>query len=218
MYADSSCRDSGLQGHVRTQTKREIQSASSMSHEGSEGQGSRRPLRKGPTRVARLGQVRGRDSPRGARESPSHGPDLSRIPAPSEQGTGPRQHRRASRRDLVRGSTRIPAVVFVDTSAWYALVDEGDPHHSDAAALARLMGRDRRSWLVTTDYVLAETHTLLRVRLGVSAVRRFLDLLARTRRTRLVWVVESSMHRPFGCFFDMTTNVGASQIARASRS
>jgi predicted nucleic acid-binding protein len=52
------------------------------------------------------------------------------------------------------------------------------------------MGRDRRSWLVTTDYVLAETHTLLRMRLGVEAVRRFLDLLARTRRTRLVWVVE----------------------------
>jgi len=51
-------------------------------------------------------------------------------------------------------------VIFVDTGAWFALAVRSDPDH--AAAFAWL--QRNREPLVTTDYVLAETATLLRVR------------------------------------------------------
>jgi predicted nucleic acid-binding protein len=51
-------------------------------------------------------------------------------------------------------------VIFVDTGAWFALAVRNDPGH--AAALAWL-GANREA-LVTSDYVLPETATLLRVR------------------------------------------------------
>ena len=67
-------------------------------------------------------------------------------------------------------------MVFVDTSAWYASTVTSDPHH------ARLLAwqRANRLPLVTTDYVIDETLTLLRAR-GESARavifgRRFFDL------------------------------------------
>lgn len=65
---------------------------------------------------------------------------------------------------------------FVDTSAWYALLDGGDPHH-DAAA---------RHWgdllstesVVTHSYVLVETLALVQARLGVAAVETFVNELS----------------------------------------
>jgi|FaiFalFF_MnMetaG_3_1042247.scaffolds.fasta_scaffold18458_2 predicted nucleic acid-binding protein len=63
--------------------------------------------------------------------------------------------------------------VFVDTSAWYALLDRRDAHHPEAVrgleALRRMGLRP-----VTHDYVVVETVALLQRRLGVPAVRDFL--------------------------------------------
>jgi uncharacterized protein len=51
-------------------------------------------------------------------------------------------------------------VIFVDTGAWFALAVRNDPDH--AAAIAWL--ETNHEPLVTTDYILAETATLLRMR------------------------------------------------------
>jgi uncharacterized protein len=51
-------------------------------------------------------------------------------------------------------------LVFVDTGAWFAAVVPGDVNHAAAAAWFRR----NRCPLVTTDYVVDETLTLLRVR------------------------------------------------------
>jgi len=51
-------------------------------------------------------------------------------------------------------------VIFVDTGAWFALAVRNDPDH--AAAMAWL--ERNRQPLVTTDYILAETATLVRMR------------------------------------------------------
>jgi uncharacterized protein len=51
-------------------------------------------------------------------------------------------------------------VIFVDTGAWFALAVRNDPDH--AAAMAWLEAN--REPLVTTDYILAETSTLVRMR------------------------------------------------------
>lgn len=59
--------------------------------------------------------------------------------------------------------------VFVDTGAWYALVDRKDPDHADVRACLNA----HHDHLVSSDYILDETLTLLRYRLGWKAAHTF---------------------------------------------
>ena len=62
--------------------------------------------------------------------------------------------------------------VFVDTSAFYAVLDRDDDSHGSASAIwGRLLGS--RVALITNNYVLLETCALLQNRLGVAALRAF---------------------------------------------
>ncbi|MBI2756235.1 MAG: PIN domain-containing protein [Chloroflexi bacterium] len=82
------------------------------------------------------------------------------------------------------------APVFVDTSAWYAVADAGDSQHAVATRqFARLSVH--RTQLVTTNYVVSETYTLLRVRLGHTAATEFLRRLRASPRARRVFVEEA---------------------------
>jgi predicted nucleic acid-binding protein len=61
---------------------------------------------------------------------------------------------------------------FVDTSAFYAVLDRDDDNHASAKAIwGRLL--DNRAELFTNNYVLLETYALLQNRLGVAALRAF---------------------------------------------
>ena len=51
-------------------------------------------------------------------------------------------------------------MIFVDTGAWFAAAVRDDPDHG---AAMRWLGRNREP-LITMDYVLAETATLIRMR------------------------------------------------------
>ncbi len=59
--------------------------------------------------------------------------------------------------------------LFVDTGAWYAIVDRKDPDHNNAAAYIKA----NRIPLITTNFVFDETVTLLRRRLGWGIARDF---------------------------------------------
>ena len=62
--------------------------------------------------------------------------------------------------------------VFVDTSALYALLDEGDAHHAEASdVLRRLVGTE----LVTHAYVVVEISGLVGRRLPWPASERLID-------------------------------------------
>jgi uncharacterized protein len=62
--------------------------------------------------------------------------------------------------------------VFIDTSAFYALLDRSDENHLEAKREWNgLLDEDRT--LVTSNYVLIETVALSQNRLGMSAVRGF---------------------------------------------
>ncbi len=68
-------------------------------------------------------------------------------------------------------------MIFVGTSAWYALEVEDDTNHKRAL---RLLGtlRDRRyGSILTTDYVLDEPVTLLWLRHNAVSALGFLDKL-----------------------------------------
>lgn len=58
---------------------------------------------------------------------------------------------------------------FVDTSAWYALLDNKDPDH--APVTDTLKTHEKR--LITTNFIFDETLTLVRYRLGWSQARAF---------------------------------------------
>jgi len=65
-------------------------------------------------------------------------------------------------------------IVFVDTSAIYALLDAGDSNHERARlATGRLLGEQ----LVTHSYVVVELVSLVRRRLGPDAAARLIDEL-----------------------------------------
>ena len=60
--------------------------------------------------------------------------------------------------------------IYVDTSAFYALLDRADPYHKEASSLwVTLM--DNNSTLVTSNYVVSETMKLLQKRIGFEAAK-----------------------------------------------
>ncbi len=66
--------------------------------------------------------------------------------------------------------------VFVDTSAFFALVDSHDQEHAGALAIQTRLIAER--WrLFTTNFVLAETHALVLARLGRAVAGRVLRQL-----------------------------------------
>ena len=73
--------------------------------------------------------------------------------------------------------------LFVDTAGWMALADAADPMH----AVSR---RERDAFLqvggvlLTTDYILDETLTLIRFRLGLRAATEWWEQINASRRIR----------------------------------
>jgi predicted nucleic acid-binding protein len=66
--------------------------------------------------------------------------------------------------------------VFVDTGAWFALQVTDDRHHRRAReALPKLLAGFKT--LVTTNHVIGETYTLLRMAKGYAQARKFLEVL-----------------------------------------
>ncbi|HEY7391869.1 MAG TPA: PIN domain-containing protein [Bryobacteraceae bacterium] len=63
-------------------------------------------------------------------------------------------------------------IAFVDTSAFFAILDEDDQDHSRAQETWRRLLREGHL-LLTTNYVLVETSALLQRRLGIAALQTF---------------------------------------------
>ncbi len=78
---------------------------------------------------------------------------------------------------------------FVDTSAWYALLDRADPRHE--AAADRWRGLLPAEPLLTHNYVLVETSALVQRRLGIAAVDTFVNELSAP--ATIAWV-DADLH------------------------
>lgn len=71
--------------------------------------------------------------------------------------------------------------VFVDTSAWYAIQVVDDAHHSRARDIfPELLKKSRK--LITSNHVIGETYTLLRVTRGYNEAMRFITLVRESPR------------------------------------
>lgn len=79
--------------------------------------------------------------------------------------------------------------VFVDSGAWFAVQVADDGHHVAATeALPALLEGSKA--LVTSNLVVGETYTLLRLAKGYREARRFLDTLASSAKLERVFVSE----------------------------
>ena len=86
-------------------------------------------------------------------------------------------------------------MILIDTGAWYALSDPQERHHGHAAALFGLLTKGEQGRMVTSDYILNETYTLLRMRLGIEPVKRLRHLLGQSSSIQLVRVSDNDFER-----------------------
>ncbi len=73
--------------------------------------------------------------------------------------------------------------LFADTAGWMACADAADPAHDHARA-SRDAALEAGHLLVTTDYVVDETLTLIRMRLGISAAEAWWTQIEASARVR----------------------------------
>jgi uncharacterized protein len=79
-------------------------------------------------------------------------------------------------------------LIFVDTSAWYALKATDDRFHGDAVTFYDALATGRYGSLVVSDYVLDETATLLMDTKGGRMATGFLDEALSSKSVRVIWV------------------------------
>ena len=95
--------------------------------------------------------------------------------------------------------------LFVDTAAWVAMADG-----ADRMGASTRTARDRwladGGWLLTTDYVVAETLTVLRVRLGIDAAEAWWTQIADSQRLRWEVIDPSRAEKARAIFFRYRDN------------
>jgi predicted nucleic acid-binding protein len=75
----------------------------------------------------------------------------------------------------------------VDTSGFYALLVEDDPHHVRAKDYLERAARARRRF-ITTDYILDESATLLKARRQAQLLRAFWESVFASSACRVEWM------------------------------
>jgi hypothetical protein len=90
--------------------------------------------------------------------------------------------------------------VFVDTGGWMACADRADPAHG-ACTTARDAALEAGRLLVTTDFVVDETLTLIRFRLGLAAANAWWQQVDGSARLRWERVEAARFERARGLFF-----------------
>lgn len=77
--------------------------------------------------------------------------------------------------------------LFIDTSAFLALEDKSDAHHEAARRFQREMRLHGPCEIFTSAYVLDETLTLIRRRLGIQPSITFAKNIRSSRITKVIW-------------------------------
>jgi predicted nucleic acid-binding protein len=90
--------------------------------------------------------------------------------------------------------------LFVDTTGWMACADAADHAHGRARA-ARDKALEAGALLVTTDYVVDETLTLIRMRLGLAAAEKWWTQVDASARVRWQWIGPEHSEKARSLFF-----------------
>lgn len=83
-----------------------------------------------------------------------------------------------------------PGRVFVDTGAWFAIQATDDAHYDAATdALPKIVETSKS--LVTSNLIIGETYTLVRLSKGYREAKRFLDKAAQSQKLERLFITES---------------------------
>jgi hypothetical protein len=91
-------------------------------------------------------------------------------------------------------------LIFVDTSAWYAVEVEDDVNHEKACKFLSLIASGKYGISITTDYVLDETLTLLRSRRDLTSATTFMDKIKKSSSVRVFWIDENLFEKALDIF------------------
>jgi uncharacterized protein len=78
-------------------------------------------------------------------------------------------------------------MIFVDSGAWIALLDERDGFHQPARAFQGELAKGSHGRLVTTDYALDEAVTYLRLHGPAGLVGDFRKIVTTSESVHIVW-------------------------------
>ena len=89
---------------------------------------------------------------------------------------------------------------FVDTAGWMAMADSKDPLHQEC-----LNSRDewfeKGGVLVTSNYILDEALTLIRMRLGIEAAEKWWAMTSESPRCKVEWITPERKEKAVHWFF-----------------
>lgn len=97
-----------------------------------------------------------------------------------------------------------PGTVFVDTSAWKAFYDENDDRHREARSFMESVAAKRLPvrLFVTSDYVMDETLTLVRLAHSHAKAVEFANTVSSSRAARLFFVGEDLFNKALTMFIE----------------
>ena len=91
-------------------------------------------------------------------------------------------------------------MIFIDTSAWYAVEVEDDINHKSACKFLAQIASGKHGVAVTTDYIIDETLTLLRSRRGLNSALSFIDKIRNSKSIRVFWINEDLFEKALHTF------------------
>ena len=96
--------------------------------------------------------------------------------------------------------------VFVDTAFFKALADEKDDFHQSAIKIFEKF-KEEQSELITTNFILDETITLIRVRCGLERVRMFRRIIASLSPLKIIRVLTQDEEKAWDWFWNNWKNL-----------
>ncbi len=90
--------------------------------------------------------------------------------------------------------------LFVDTGGWMSLADESDPLHIGSMKI-RDRWLEQGGILVTSDYVVDETLTLIRMRISINAAERWWGQVSESPRVKWEWINTERAEKARAWFF-----------------
>jgi len=90
--------------------------------------------------------------------------------------------------------------IFIDTGGWMSMADQAAPAHQASISIRdRYLEQDYI--FVTSDYVIDETLTLIRMRLGIDAAEKWWNHIERSPRLRFETVFVERLEKARTWFF-----------------
>jgi uncharacterized protein len=90
-------------------------------------------------------------------------------------------------------------MIFVDTSAFLAIENRRDVHHTEAVDFRNICFRQGNGF-ITTDYVLDESYTIIRLRAGHGIAVQFGDALRKSRLIRIEHITPEIVEQAWRLF------------------